>query len=135
MIQQHDYTPVDNKGLSRRQLLRAGLWGIPGWASWSVVSCQRSLVLDLTPAHASEQPRSGGTLTMWTQGDPPNIDLHQHTIFMASWAMAPCYHQLMPGDSPQPTRIAADPVERWEAALHEKSSPFSWYAGVKFHDG
>jgi hypothetical protein len=73
MILQHDYIPVENKGLSRRQLLRAGLWGIPGWANWSVISCQRSLVLDLTPAHTSEQPHSGGTLTMWTQGDPPRL--------------------------------------------------------------
>src|SRR5918999_3002350 len=68
-------------GMSRRDLLRAGLWGTVGWAGWSVGTGSRTLAINPAPAHAGEQPRAGGTLAMWTQGDPPNFDLHQNSAF------------------------------------------------------
>jgi ABC-type transport system substrate-binding protein len=123
---QHHHTPIGNKGLSRRQLLRAGLWGALGWASWSVVSRQRSLVLGPTPAQASEQPRNGGTLTMWTQGDPPNFDLHQNSTFMASWAMAPCYNQLVQFNPLEPTKIVPAPAARAVQGGHQNGVLTKW---------
>ena len=76
-------------GMSRRDLLRAGVWGTVGWAGWSVGTGSRTLTISPAPAHAGEQPRAGGTLAMWTQGDPPNFDLHQNSAFVVNWPMAP----------------------------------------------
>jgi len=88
-----------------------------------------------TSAHAADQPRSGGTLTMWTQGDPPNFDLHQNSTFMVNWAMAPCYNQIVQFDPLDPTKIIPDLAERWEMAPDGKSYTFFLHKGVKFHDG
>jgi hypothetical protein len=92
-VENHQHRKTST-GMSRRDLLRAGLWGTVGWAGWSVGTGSRTLAINPAPAHAGEQPRAGGTLAMWTQGDPPNFDLHQNSAFVVNWPMAPCYNQL-----------------------------------------
>ena len=122
-------------GLSRRDILRAGLWSTVGWAGWSMVPRSHSLTVGPAPAHAGEQPRAGGTLLMWTQGDPPNFDLHQNSAFVVNWAMAPCYNQLVQFDPLDQSKIIPDLAERWEMAPDGKSYTFTLHQGVKFHDG
>jgi len=87
------------------------------------------------PAYAAEQPKPAGTLTLWTQGDPPNFDLHQTSTFMTNWAMAPCYNQLIQFDPQDPNAIVPDLAERWEMAPDGRSYAFWLHKGVKFHDG
>jgi peptide/nickel transport system substrate-binding protein len=124
-----------SKHLSRRDLLRAGLWGSAGWAVWSMAP-QRSIIpVGPTLASAGEQPRAGGTLLMWTQGDPPNFDLHQNSAFVVNWPMSPCYNQLVRFDPLDQSKIIPDLAERWEMAPDGKSYTFSLHKGVKFHDG
>jgi peptide/nickel transport system substrate-binding protein len=122
-------------GMSRRDLLRAGLWGTVGWAGWSVGTGSRTLAISPAPAHAGEQPRAGGTLAMWTQGDPPNFDLHQNSAFVVNWPMAPCYNQLVQFDPLDQAKIIPDLAERWEMAPDGKTYTFTLHQGVKFHDG
>jgi len=122
-------------GLSRRDLLRAGLWGTLGWASWSMASRTPAFSPGPTPAHAAEQPRYGGIPAMWTQGDPPNFDLHQTSTFMTNWAVAPCYNQLVQFDALDPTTIIPDLADRWAMAQDGMSYTFWLHKGVKFHDG
>jgi peptide/nickel transport system substrate-binding protein len=132
---EHQHGRAEAKGLTRRDLLRAGLRGTVGVAGATFLIRHSVPWFSPTVAHAADQPRSGGTLTMWTQGDPPNFDLHQNSTFMVNWAMAPCYNQLVQFDPLDPTKVIPDIAERWEMAPDGKSYTFSLHKGVKFHDG
>lgn len=131
----HNHRRAEDKALTRRDLLRAGLRGTVGMAGAAMLIRHAVPWSGPTLAHAADQPRSGGTLTMWTQGDPPNFDLHQNSTFMVNWAMAPCYNQIVQFDPLDPSKIVPDLAERWEMAPDGKSYTFFLHKGVKFHDG
>ncbi|HEX2276245.1 MAG TPA: ABC transporter substrate-binding protein, partial [Candidatus Tectomicrobia bacterium] len=133
-VENHQHRKTST-GMSRRDLLRAGFWGTVGWAGWSVGTGSHTLSISPAPAHAGEQPRAGGTLAMWTQGDPPNFDLHQNSAFVVNWPMAPCYNQLVQFDPLDQAKIIPDLAERWEMAPDGKTYTFTLHQGVKFHDG
>jgi peptide/nickel transport system substrate-binding protein len=127
--------PVKSKEMTRRDLLRSGLWGTVGLAGAAVLTRHGASLSGPAPAHAADQPRSGGTLMMWTQGDPPNFDLHQNSTFLVNWAMAPCYNQLVQFEPLNPLQVIPDLAERWEMTPDGKSYRFFLHKGVKFHDG
>lgn len=89
-------------------------------------------------AAAQEQPRPGGVISQRLQTDPAALDVHQVTTFVAVWAAAPAFNQLVqfhqdrPADTVQD--IVPDLAEKWEQP-DPTTLVFSLRRGVTFHDG
>lgn len=126
---------VIRQAMTRRDLLRSGLWGTVGLAGAAILTRHSVSPFASAPAYAAEQPRRGGMLAMWMQADPPNFDLHQNSTFLVNWPMTPCYNQLVQFDPMDPSQVIPDLAERWEMAPDGKSYTFFLHKGVKFHDG
>ena len=118
--------------LSRRQFLQAGAWTGLGVAAGAM---SRAASRQAWAAPADDQPRSGGVLTMWIGGDPPNFDVHQNSTYLTQHVTAPCYNNLVQYDPLDPNRIIPDLAERWEVSPDGMRYTFSLVKGVTFHDG
>lgn len=91
--------------LSRRQFLQAGAWAGLGVAASAMPL--GSPWTKLAEAGQADQPRYGGTLTMWLGGDPPNFDVHQNSTYLTQHVTALCYNNLVRYD---PWTPAASPL-------------------------
>lgn len=120
--------------ISRRQLMRMGAWtglGLAGSMFWHATRCTR-----LAAAGRTEQnPRPGGTLTMWIAADPANFDVHQNSTYVTQHVTAPCYNGLVQRDPLNPNRIIPDLAEGWEVSPDGRRYTFHLVPEVTFHDG
>lgn len=87
-------------------------------------------------ALATGQPQRGGVLAHWSQTDAQSLDIHQTNTYVAAWAEAPCYNQLLQYDPKDPdAKIIPDLADSYEIAGDGKSIVFRLHPGIKFHDG
>jgi peptide/nickel transport system substrate-binding protein len=120
--------------ISRRQLMRVGAWA--GLGLGTSVFWHAGRWIRLAAAGQTEQnPRTGGTLTMWIAADPPNFDVHQNSTYATQHVTAPCYNNLVQHDPLNPHRIIPDLAEGWEVSPDGKRYTFHLVPEVTFHDG
>ena len=86
---------------------------------------------------AGDQPRPGGVISQRLASDPPALDIHQVSTYVAVFPEAPCYNQLLQIDTQDPsdTKIVADLADKWETTDNGQTVIFHLHPGVKFHDG
>lgn len=122
---------MDSVNVSRRELLRAALYGA-GLASVPTL---------VTPALA-QSPKRGGVLRWYLPDDPPDLDPHMQTTSSLQWVLGMCYNGLLrfnvgPGNGPE-SEAASTPILDL-AERYEHPNPLIWIfhlrRGVKFHDG
>jgi peptide/nickel transport system substrate-binding protein len=85
----------------------------------------------------SGEPKTGGTLRFRIPTDPPSLDIHQVSTYVAVWPEAPAYNQLIqydPDDSTQTTLIP-DLATALPEQPDETTYVFTLQEGITFHDG
>jgi peptide/nickel transport system substrate-binding protein len=120
--------------ISRRQLMRMGAWAGLGLGS-SVFGRADRWTRPVAAGQTEQNPRAGGTLTMWIAADPPNFDVHQNSTYVTQHVTAPCYNNLLQHDPLNPNRIIPDLAEGWEVSPDGKRYTFHLIPEVTFHDG
>lgn len=105
-----------------------GLWGSVFWRA-------DRRTRPAAAGQTGQNPRAGGTLTMWIAADPPNFDVHQNSTYVTQHVTAPCYNSLVQHDPLNPNRIIPDLAEGWEVSPDGKRYTFHLVPEVTFHDG
>jgi peptide/nickel transport system substrate-binding protein len=86
-------------------------------------------------AVAQEKPRYGGILTWFDYGDPGRLDVHAESPLVVQQATAGIWSGLIHWDPDDPTKVAPDLAERWEASADGRTYTFHLRKGVRWHDG
>ena len=84
---------------------------------------------------SAQQPRKGGILQTFLNGDPTRLDVHSETGLQVQQATSGIYSGLLQYDPENAKEIVGDLAERWEYSGGGKVVTFSLHKGVKFHDG
>ncbi|MBI2908793.1 MAG: hypothetical protein HYX92_14215 [Chloroflexi bacterium] len=89
-----------------------------------------------TPKATDEEPKYGGTLTVYTPRlDPKDLDLISDHTMPGLTKIRAAYSGLLQYDPLNHGKIIPDLAERWEATPDGKSYTFFLRKGVKWHDG
>jgi peptide/nickel transport system substrate-binding protein len=122
--------PRNSHGVSRRELLRAGLAGGAALAAWPVSTPQ--------PLWGQEaQPKRGGILRVRGY-DPPHFDPHLTLNFKTNTTLSFVYsklvrHRVGPAVAPGTFAIEPDLAERWEEP-DDTTWVFYLRKGVRWHN-
>lgn len=102
----------------------------------SLMSAGLLMLVVLTAVSTSaQQPKKGGILQTFLNGDPTRLDLHSETGLQVQQATSGVYSGLLHYDPENVKEIVGDLAERWETSGGGKVVTFSLRKGVKFHDG
>ncbi|MBI2909520.1 MAG: ABC transporter substrate-binding protein [Chloroflexi bacterium] len=89
-----------------------------------------------SPKPVGGQPKSGGMLTASIYADPPSLDPHQETSFIALTVAQPAMNGLIDFDPNDITRkIRPALAEKWELSKDGTVLTFDLRKGVTWHDG
>jgi len=114
--------------LSRRQFLHVGTWAGLGIAA-GAMSCAAPWPRQVWAQQTNDTPRTGGVLTMWIGGDPPNFDVHQNSTYLTQHITAPCYNNLVQYDPLDPKRIGQTSLSAGKSAPTACATLFTWSKG------
>lgn len=88
-----------------------------------------------TPKPSSEQPRSGGTITIGTTGDPLSFDMHQEASYLVANVIQCAYSGVVQFDPENPDESIGDLAKSWDISKDGLTYTFNLFDNVKWHDG
>src|SRR5712692_8379469 len=96
---------MTGRRLARRALLRSGGIAAAGIGVATLIGCASKSASSgkantgaATGGSGAGQPQRGGILSHRLPTDPPTLDIHQASTYVAIWDEAPCYNQLLQWD-------------------------------------
>ena len=109
------------RGTTRRRFLAAGLGAA---AVWTLAGGGRV---------SAQGIRTGGTLRVGIDGDPPSMDPHRSAAFVDRQIYQSLYDKLV--DTDEHLRIVPMLATSWMIGADGKTATFKLRQGVRFHDG
>ncbi len=84
----------------------------------------------------SQEPHSGGTLTIGNGFEPFSLDMHMFGSGVGTtMPLSPTQAQLIQYDPQDETKLIGDAAERWDVSPDGKVFTFYLHKNIKFHDG
>jgi len=108
------------RGTTRRRFLAAGV----GAAAWALAGGGRA---------SAQGIRTGGTLRVAIDGDPPTMDPHRSQAYVDRQIYQSLYDKLV--DTDERLRIVPKLATSWTISADGKLATFKLRQGVRFHDG
>jgi ABC-type transport system substrate-binding protein len=88
---------------------------------------------------AAAEPKYGGVLNATESDAPPSLSIHEEATVSTTWAMMPCYNNLVLFDplkkQESVSTVIGELAERWAWEDGGKALVFHLRRGVKWHDG